>query len=252
MVTLGCFLELVEVVGERLLRLPRGAVDALQHRALLVATPVRTGHALQLEEAELARGGHVGADAHVDEGVGVAICADDPALADLGGVLVVGFRGLDALDDLDLVRLVGEELLGLGHRHLGTDERLVRLDDLAHLGLDAFEVVVAERRATREFEVVVEAVLDGGPDRELGSGEQSGHGLRHHVRGRVAQHVAALGCARRDDRDGGAVAQRCGEVGLLAVHDRRDRRLLQPGADGGGQVERGGVVGQLALGTVGE
>src|SRR3712207_8658124 len=34
---------------ERLLRLPCGAVDALQHRPLLVATPVRAGNALQLE-----------------------------------------------------------------------------------------------------------------------------------------------------------------------------------------------------------
>src|SRR5678815_1589833 len=42
MVALGGFLEVVEVLLERLLRLPGGAVDALQHRALLVAAPVRT------------------------------------------------------------------------------------------------------------------------------------------------------------------------------------------------------------------
>src|SRR4029078_9064824 len=39
-IALARLLEIVEMLLERLLRLPRGAVDALQHRALLVATPV--------------------------------------------------------------------------------------------------------------------------------------------------------------------------------------------------------------------
>jgi hypothetical protein len=251
-VALERLLELVEVIGERLLRLPRRAVDALQHRALLVAAPVGARHPLQLEEAELARRGHVRADAHVHERLRVAVGADDAALAHLCGVLAVGFRGLDALDDLDLVRLVGEELLRLRHRHLRTNERLVRLHDRTHLGLDAGEVVVAERGATGQFEVVVEAVLDGRADRELGAGEQPGDGLGHHVRRGVSEHVASLVGPRRDDRHRCAVVQRCGEVGLGAVDDRGDRRLLQAGADGGGQIERGGILGQLAFGSVGE
>ena len=177
---------------------------------------------------------------------------DDPALADLGRVLAVGFRSLDAFDDLDLVRLVGEELLGLGHRHLRTDERLVRLDDLAHLGLDARQVVVAEGLGIGEFEVVVEAVLDGRADRELGTWEQSRHRLRHDVRCRVPQDVASFRRCGGDDRDRGAITEGGGEVGLLSIDDRGDRRLLEAGADGGGQVERGGIVGQFAVGAVGE
>ena len=62
--------------------------------------------------------------------VGVAVGADDASLPDLRRVLVVdaaiALERLDTLDDLDLVRLIGEELLGLGHRHLGAHERLVR------------------------------------------------------------------------------------------------------------------------------
>ncbi len=256
-VALGRLLQLVKVLGKRLLGLPGRAVDALQHRALLVAAPVGARDALELEEAELAGRRDVRTDAHVDEAVGVSIGADHAALADFGGVVVVGCSGslkrrLDAFDDLDLVGLVGEEFLGLVHRHLGADERLVRLDDLAHLGLDARQVVVAERLGVGQLEVVVEAVLDGRADRELRAGEQPGDRLRHHVGRRVAQHMTSLGRAGRDDRNGGAVAQRRGEVGLLSVDDGGDGRLLEAGADGGGQVECGGVVGQFALGAVGE
>ena len=62
------------------------------------------------------------------------------AAADLAGVECVRRAGrgelLDALDDLALVRLVGEQLERLVGRHLGAHERLVGLDDLAHPGLD--------------------------------------------------------------------------------------------------------------------
>ncbi len=47
--------DAVEVLLERGLRLPRGAVDALQHRALLVAAPVRARDLGELERAEALR-----------------------------------------------------------------------------------------------------------------------------------------------------------------------------------------------------
>ncbi|KAG1243083.1 hypothetical protein G6F65_022641 [Rhizopus arrhizus] len=46
---------------------PGGAVDALEHLVLAVAAPVGAGHLHQLEDLQLARGGHVGAAAQVDE-----------------------------------------------------------------------------------------------------------------------------------------------------------------------------------------
>ncbi len=52
--------------------------------------------------------------------------------------------------------------------------------------------------------------------------------------------------------DGRSVVQGDTQVGLGAVDDRSDRRLLQAGADRSGQIERRGVVGQFALGAVGE
>ncbi len=70
-------------------------------------------------------------------------------------------------------------------------EGLVLGDDLAHPRVDTVEVLVGEVGAARQVEVVVEAILDRGPDRELGPGPQLRDGLGQDVRGRVAQHMAA-------------------------------------------------------------
>ena len=89
-------------------------------------------------------------------------------------------------------------------------ERLVGLHDLAHARLDAREVVLREVLAVREREVVVEAVLDRRADGVLGARVEVGDGLRHHVRGGVPQHLAAVGRVGGDDRDGGVVVDRAG------------------------------------------
>ena len=71
-------------------------------------------------------------------------------------------------------------------------ERLVLFYDGAHLVLDEREVVVAEVRATGQGEVVVEAVLDRGPDRVVRPGPQTRHRLGEHVRSRMAQHFTTV------------------------------------------------------------
>ena len=67
MVALGRFLEPGQVGIELLLVQPAGAVDAAEHRVILVAAPVSAGDAGQLEccRIELAGGGEVRAAAHV-------------------------------------------------------------------------------------------------------------------------------------------------------------------------------------------
>jgi hypothetical protein len=55
-------------------------------------------------------------------------------------------------------------------------ERLIGVDELAHAILDLRQVGLGDR--TRQFEVVVEAVLDGRADRVAGAGPQVAHGLR--------------------------------------------------------------------------
>ena len=145
------------------------------------------------------------AAAQVDELDRVAVSATlrytdtPPSPPDFARVLGVGLAGAHLLDDLALVRLVGEHVERGVVGDLVAHEALVALDDLAHLASDAPEVVVAEGLAVGELEVVVEAVGDRGPDRVLRAREQVGDGLGEHVRGRVAQHLAAVVGVGRDD-----------------------------------------------------
>ena len=94
---------------------------------------------------------------------------------------------VDAAQDLDLEGLLAllEEADGLVPRHLLTDEGLVLLGELAHRRLDALEILGREGHGPGE--IVVEAVLDGGPDGDLDPGEELRHGLGHEMRGRVTQ-----------------------------------------------------------------
>src|SRR5439155_23226367 len=101
--------------------------------------PVRARDLGELERTEPFRAGHVRTATQVDElravGARVAVDGDDAPLADLAGVF-----GVDPLDDLALVRLVGEQ----AERGVAVDllalERLVGVDDLAHARLDPLEV----------------------------------------------------------------------------------------------------------------
>src|SRR5882724_8096569 len=70
------FLQAVQMLGERGIRLPRGAVDALQHRALLVAAPVRARDLRELERTEPARRRDVRAAAQIDEVDGLVVSGD--------------------------------------------------------------------------------------------------------------------------------------------------------------------------------
>ena len=68
-----------------------------------------------------------------------------------------------------------------------------------------------------DVEVVVEAVGDRRADAELGRRVDLLHGLRQHVRGRVAQHGQAVGLVDGHGLDDGAVGQRQVQVAQLAV-----------------------------------
>src|SRR4051812_11849195 len=67
MVSLGGFLEPVEVVVQILLVLPGSPVNALEHRPLLVAAPIGAGYRLQLESSDLAGIRGVRSPAEIDE-----------------------------------------------------------------------------------------------------------------------------------------------------------------------------------------
>jgi hypothetical protein len=130
----------------------------LELRVGLVAPPIGARHAEQLEVAEVAaRVLDVGPPAQVDEpgeplerrvllGLGGRVLVR-PDLAPLARARHRVGRGV--VDDLELEPVPVEDLAGVVGRDLVPHERLVLVDDLAHAGVDAVEVVGRERGAAR-------------------------------------------------------------------------------------------------------
>ena len=190
-------LEPLQVLLELLLRAERRPIHAREHLAVGVAAPVGARHARELERLDPLGAGAVRAAAQVGEGA-VAVERD-------GLHALVSHQVLDQLD-LVVLPLAAEALDRVGHRDVLALEVLVGLDVLAHLGLDALEVVLGDLHAVRELEVVVEAVLDRGADRDLHARVELHHRGGEHVRGVVADQPEAVLVAAGDDLDLGAVA----------------------------------------------
>ena len=156
------------------------AVDAGEHLVVLVALPVSARDAGELKGLQSLGVADVGADAHVDV---VALLVEGDA-----GVVV------QVADVLDLVLLAA--LLhkgdGLGAGLLVHGELEVLLDDLLHLGLDHGEVVLADLDALGQVDVVVKTIVGRGTIGKVGLGIKTLDGLRHDVRGGVADDVRDL------------------------------------------------------------
>ena len=173
-------LQHVHVLVELFLGGKGNAVDAGEHLVVLVALPVGARDAGELKGLQRLGVADVGADAHVDV---VALLIEGDA-----GVVV------QVVNVLDLVLLAA--LLhkgdGLGAGLLEDGELEVLLDDLFHLGLDRGEVVLADLDALGQVDVVVEAVVGRGAVGKVGLGIEALDGLRHDVRGGVADDVRDL------------------------------------------------------------
>ena len=117
-------LETLQVLGEMSLLEEGGPVDALEHLALLVASPVRSRSRKELEVLEAAGRRDVRAPAQVEER-SVLIDRDDLVLREF-------------LETLQFQGIVGEELAGLFHAHDTPLEAVIRLRDLGHLDLESF------------------------------------------------------------------------------------------------------------------
>ena len=238
-------LEALEVLGEVVLREERGAVDAGEHLAARVPAPVRPGDGLQLERLDALRAGPVRPAAEVGEGP-VGVEADG-----LQRMLGIGVRD-EILDQLDLVVLPlrAEALERLVDRHVLAHEPLVGLHVLAHLLLDAREVRVGDRHALGKLEVVVEAVLDRRPDRDLHARIELHHRRRQHVRGVMADDVERAVARRRDDLQRLPGHERTRKIAHLAVLAHRERGPRQPRTDRRGGIRAGRAVVELELGSV--
>ena len=209
------------------------AVDALHRDAVRVAAPVGAGRAQQPERGDRAERLHVAAAAHVGKAVAVAVERDHLALE---------LEFLEVLR-LQLVAQPAQLLRGRRRVHLDALERQPRLRELAHLLLDAPEVLRRER--VLHHEVVVEAVVRRRAEAELRVGEQLQHRGGAQVRGRVAQHVDRLRALLRDDADARVPRHALLHRAELVVEVARDRGARQAGTDLGGGVGAGGVLGDL-------
>ena len=232
-------LEPLEIGVEVGLRVEGGAVDPGQLRVPLVAAPVGARERGQLDRLDRLRVLQVRPAAEIGE------------LA----LRIEGDVALGRVDELDLValalgleaalRLVGGDLLALP----GSALLQLALD----LGLDLLEILLADRLG--ELEVVVEAVLDRRPDRDLDARIEPADRLGEQVRGGVAEHeerVRVGRVARGQDLDRLSVRQRQAQVLDVPVLADQHRLLGQLRADRPRGVEAGGAVRKFEFRRVGE
>src|SRR5262245_42306020 len=152
MIPLTRFFQLVQILLQHLLRRPGGAVDALQHLLMLIASPISPCYLEQLDSIDAARGMDMRSDAQVDE-VPLLVATKDVAL--------------EFVEELDLIvfSTLPEVVPHLPPRPLHALDGVVSGDDLAHLGLDTLQILRRERLWA--VEVVVETIVDGGANGDL-------------------------------------------------------------------------------------
>ena len=199
-------LEHVKVGVEVCLLLEGRAVDALQHLVVLIAAPVSTSDAHELQGLDLARRDDVRASAEIRE---LALRVHRDLLA---------FR--QVVDELDLVGLAFllEELQGLFAADLLALELEILLDDLLHLFLDVRKI--SFRQLAVDVEVIVEAIVDGRSDGQahIRVLVEALDGLCEDVGCRVAQGPAAILIVERQELDLAVFIEDGREVLRLAVH----------------------------------
>ena len=174
------------------------------------------------------------------------------------GEIALGVEGdlaVRRLDQLDLVRLALS--LEAPPRFLARDLLAVPLaalgELLLHLRLDPLQIGLGDR--LRELEVVVEAVRDRRPDRDLDAGVEPSHRLGEQVRGRVPEDGKRVGIVlvpRRQDLDLLPVLERQAQVLDVPIRSKENRLLRELGADRGRRVAPGRSVGKFKLGGVGK
>ena len=226
------FLELVQVFVELFLIDEARAVDPLHLRIAFLSFPVGARDIHQLEGLDAAGGGDVRAAAEVDElprGV-------------KGDHRLDGFF-LDQLAFEFLVRLAIElERLGLGNQ-LALVGNVFR-GELAHLGLDFFEVLGRERLVAQEF--VEESGLDRWADAELYVRVKLEDGGGEQMRGRVAEDLHRFGIFRGEDREFYIAVEGAREIDKLAIGARDESVLGEARPDLAGDLRGRGAAGHLA------
>ena len=158
-------------------------------------------------------------------------------------------NGVDELD-LEVLALVAEEGLGFLARDLPLGEGFVARDDLAHLLLDRREILGREGLVARK--IVIEAVLDHGPDGHLRARVELLHGFGEHM-GRIVpdelQRTRIIAC---HELDLGIMGDLVGKVGEIAVERHGDGALQERRRNAFGNLGAADASFKLALGAIGK
>ena len=205
-VALLSLLQHMQVGVQFLLLLESRAIDALQHLVIGIATPVRAGHALQLDGLDLARGNNMGPGAQIRK-LALAIHGN-------GGI----FR--QVIDKLHLVALALflEEFQGFGAAHFLAGKCQVLLDYLLHFLLDIPQISI--RQLTLHIEIIVKPVFNGRADCQLHLAVlvQALHCLGQDVGSRMAQCPAAICILEGQKLDLGIFIQHTHKIPRLPIH----------------------------------
>ena len=166
--------EVFNVLFKRGFRFKGCAVDALELRSLLVASPVRTGHSHQLEVPEPTRRRNVRASTKVRKGLRVFVGRQCCRIC--GSVNLVGTRG-HRINNFELVGLLSEQSPSFTHVVFGAHKGLVFGDDLSHGRFNAGEIIITKSGIARQCEVVVEPIVNHGANSKVGAGPESQYRL---------------------------------------------------------------------------
>lgn len=224
-----CFFELFEIGFQLFLRSPRCAVDTLKLRVLCVAPPIGAGDLHQLERvAYLTRAGQVRAATKIKP-VSLSIDSND---------LILG----KVLDQLRFEILAHVAKFGDGFIAVPdfAHEIIVATNDLAHLLLDGFEIVLGKRLIA--MKIVVESVLDNGADRDLGPREKLLHGLSEHMGSVVSDQFDPFRVLISDQLNLCITLDRAGCIAQLPIQLCGQNFLRQRFGDGGRDLHWGHIV----------
>ena len=157
-------------IGVQLLLLREGyAINALQHFALGIATPVSAGSTGQLNSVALDAAGGIQMRAGAEVGkIALLIEANNSVLGQV-------------INELYLIGLLlfFHKFDSFSAGQLKTLEFELFLADFAHFGFQSSQIIGSER--SRSIKIIVEAVIDAGADGQLYIGVQSFHSLRQYV-----------------------------------------------------------------------
>ena len=102
-------------------------------------------------------------------------------------------------------------------------ERFVAGDDLGHFFFDRGEIL--RRKRLRPIEIVIKAVLDHRPNRDLSAGKERLHRLGEDMRGIMADEFECSWIVAGHELDSGIARQGIGEVVQGAIERHRDGPL---------------------------